>query len=249
MLKANIVFKSKLPKRGNSVTECEDAFAYKSAKTVLTLAIADGATESSFAKEWATLLTTSLMDFKDFSIENLVSKLPALRKQWLLEATKVPLPWYAEAKLERGAFSTLLGVWLDLKTHQFQSMAIGDCCLFQIRNDALILTFPNWQADDFSNNPFLLSTKSIDDAELPNYIHEIKEQSLVAGDKILLMSDALAHWFVRECAKDTKPWHFLFGFSGEKGILIFEKWLNERRIAQNIKNDDTTLLVIDIANT
>jgi hypothetical protein len=93
----------------------------------------------------------------------------------------------------------------------------------------------------------LLSTKSVDDAELPNYIHEIKEQSLVAGDKILLMSDALAHWFVRECAKDTKPWHLLFGFSGEKGILIFEKWLNERRIAQNIKNDDTTLFVIDIA--
>ena len=245
MLKANIVFKCKLPKRGNSVAECEDAFAFKSAKTTLTLALADGATESSFAKEWATLLTTSLMDFKDFSIENLVEKLPALRKQWLLDATKVPLPWYAEAKLERGAFATLLGVWFDLKKQQFQSMAIGDCCLFQIRNDALRLTFPNWQAADFSNNPFLLSTKKVDDAELPKYIHELKEQSLIAGDKFLLMSDALAHWFVRECAQNAKPWQLLFGFSGEKGVLIFENWLNERRMAQNIKNDDTTLLVIE----
>ena len=47
------------PKLGNSLEEYEDAWAHRQTSTGIRVAVADGATESSFAKLWAVLLAES----------------------------------------------------------------------------------------------------------------------------------------------------------------------------------------------
>jgi Protein phosphatase 2C len=246
-MKAEILSKYKLPKFGNTDAECEDAFSCNPTGNLLKIALADGATESSFAKEWANLLTDDLVKSKSFSLKHITGRLPPLRNQWLSEVTKIPLPWYAEAKLEKGAFSTILGLWIDLKKQIYSCVAIGDCCLFHVKKDDVIFSFPILKSNEFSNSPFLLSTKKDDDKELKNYIKAATKQKIEKGDYLFLMSDALAHWFTSENEKNERPWEILLGRSEDTKENAFEDWLNDKRRQKEIKNDDTTLLIIEIA--
>lgn len=245
MLKAKILSKEVLPKSGNTVAECEDALATKPTKNFLKVALADGATESSFAKEWANLLTDDFVKSKNFSLKYIIGRLPTLRNQWLSEVTKIPLPWYAEAKLEKGAFSTLLVLSIDLKKQIYNCIGIGDCCLFQVRGSELVFSFPIQKSNEFSNTPFLLTTKKDDDKELKTHIKEEK-QYVEKGDYLILMSDALAHWFASENEKAERPWKILLELSEDTSKNAFEDWLNDKRREKQIKNDDTTLLIIEI---
>jgi hypothetical protein len=242
MLKAKILLGHKLPKFGNSDTECEDAFSCKSKRRFLKIALADGATESSFAKEWANILVENL----DFSKTQFIRRLSSLRSQWLLGVDTTNLPWYAEAKLEKGAFSTLLVLSVDFKTETYKAFAIGDCCLYHVREDSVVLSFPIQTSNDFSNSPFLVSTRKDYDDELKIQLKETGSRNIQSGDFLLLMSDALAHWFAIEAEKNERPWKILLGFSEDSSGSAFEGWLNDRRRLKEIKNDDTTLIVIEI---
>src|SRR5437879_1758144 len=106
-----------LPKRGHSPKEYEDAFAGD--LNAGRFAVADGASESSFASAWAQILVRAY-----------VSKpgpwpkwLPAARKRWRSRLNQVDLPWYAQTKLEEGAYAALLGVHIEGKT--WHAEAVG----------------------------------------------------------------------------------------------------------------------------
>src|SRR5690242_16921574 len=96
----------RLPRRGYSADEYEDAFAGDDRTG--RFAVADGATESSFAAAWARLLVEEYVR----TPTRWSSWLPAVRRRWAAGVEGRPLPWYAEAKAEEGAYATLLGVRL-----------------------------------------------------------------------------------------------------------------------------------------
>src|SRR5262245_28195785 len=93
-----------LPKRGHSAQEYEDAFAADCAAG--RFALADGVSESSFAREWAGLLVESFVR----SPGRWSEWLPGARQRWREQVGGRELPWYAEFKLEQGAHATLLGL-------------------------------------------------------------------------------------------------------------------------------------------
>src|SRR5947207_14428775 len=101
------------PKRGNTAEEYEDAFwppeplALQS--KLLRFAIADGATEASFARPWAQILTRAYCR-DQLSDKKIRKTLPRLEQEWRSAIGNQPLPWYAEEKLGQGAFATLLGL-------------------------------------------------------------------------------------------------------------------------------------------
>jgi hypothetical protein len=66
------------------------------------------------------------------------------------------------------------------------------------------------------------------------------------GDYLILMSDALAYWFASENEKAERPWEILLGISEDTSKNAFEDWLNDKRREKLIKNDDTSLLIIEI---
>ena len=115
-----------------------------------------------------------------------------------------PLSWYDEMALQNGAASTLLEISFSLEENKikdnFSAFAIGDSCLFQIRNDELITKFPLNSSADFDNSPLLISSDPKRNEHLQEKIR-IGKSEFVNGGQIILMTDALASWFLQEYEK------------------------------------------------
>src|SRR5262245_5797066 len=86
-------------KRGHAPEEYEDAFAGD--PVVGSFAVADGASESSFAGEWARLLAAGHVASAD-SRRRAHDWLTPLQEQWAQKVDRRPLPWYAEDKRAQG---------------------------------------------------------------------------------------------------------------------------------------------------
>ena len=228
------------PKRGNTTEEYEDAFWPPEPLTLqsklLRFAVADGATETSFARSWAQILTRAYC--RDQLSEKKIRKtMPRLEQEWRSAIGTHTLPWYAEEKLSQGAFATLLG--LTVSDGEWQSTAIGDSCLFQIRGGRLITAFPMTRSADFSNHPPLLSSNN------RRWTDELASVSRANGtwelsDEFYLMTDAIACWFLGAIEAGEPPEDVF------RNLERFEEWIESLR-GNGMRNDDVTVLRISVS--
>jgi hypothetical protein len=84
-------------------------------------------------------------------------------------------------------------------------LAVGDACMFHLRDDQLVFSFPVRKAADFSNTPPLLCSQSRPPA-WPTAPLRWRIRRWKAGDTFLLMTDALARWFLSEYESSNQPW-------------------------------------------
>lgn len=233
-----------LPKAGNTAAEYEDAAypqngAHHAHVGGFRCAVGDGATESAFAGEWARLITKGYCKgqihprLQDHMLE-------PLRALWRQRTQRGALPWYAEQKVATGAFAALIGLKLrDGGERRWNALAVGDCCLFQVRADLCIAAFPLETADAFNNSPYLLSSQPMVNAALATHLH-CAEGEWQPEDVFYLMSDALAAWFLRSSANFQRPWTILNDLETEG--RSFEQFIDNLRREAVLKNDDVTLL-------
>ena len=223
-----------LPKRGHVAGEYEDAFAGDPARR--RFAVADGASESSFAAAWARLLAEGFVaarrPWRD------LNWLGPLRQRWAQEVDGLELPWYAEMKREEGAFATLLGV--VFRPGRWRALAVGDSCLFRTRGGRLRKAFPLTASADFGNQPRLLGSRG------RVSLTEHARGRWRPGDHFLLMTDALAQWFLRRSEQGERPAAEIAELlRGGDRPAAFADWI-ERKREQDLRNDDVTLVVIDL---
>jgi hypothetical protein len=238
-----------LRKAGNSEEEYEDACAGR--RETKRFAIADGATDSSFADIWARQLVEGFVTRPWTETCSWPNWLPTLQKQWAKEIDAKTLPHFAQNKAQKGAFATFLGLvfeekrWLHNHTVlHWRVLAVGDACLFLIRDNKCKLRFPIKKAEDFDNSPFLIGSRPAFSRSLSH--NEMRhEGGCFQGDVFWMMTDALSQWFLKELDADRKPWKklepYLFGSPSETG---FSEWLEELRVAKEIRNDDVTMMGI-----
>jgi hypothetical protein len=230
-----------LVKAGNAPDEYEDAFAANAAGACF--AVADGASETSFAALWARLLVEKLIASPRFWQQD--AWLAAARSDWAAEVDGRPLPWYAEAKREEGAFATLFGlcfraaapgrgaVWLGA--------CVGDCCLFHLRQGRLVRSYPSQDPGDFTSRPCLVGSRG---GEWP--ARRVRGRWR-AGDRFLLTTDALAHWLLWCQQRGGQPIEEIESLLAESDPpAAFPTWAEQRRRDGWLRNDDLTLLVIDL---
>lgn len=233
-----------LQKDGNSPEENEDAFCTKNEVKPKTknhlFAVADGATETSYSSKWAKLLVDAYCEGIRTD-KDLKKQLVKLQKLWKESVGSSPLPWYAEEKLSKGAFSSLVGLTLknNAKRGTWQALAVGDSCLFQIRNDEIVIKFPLSSSEQFSNRPALLSTN----LKLNDSVSSREKGDFEAGDQFYLMTDAIACWFLTEYERGDKPWHAVHSWLCSDSI---NRNIQELRKEKKINNDDVTIVLIDI---
>jgi hypothetical protein len=232
-----------LPKRGNSAEEYEDACAGdpRSGR----FAVADGASESSFAGLWAKLLVGGFVH-KQARPPGQSSWLAPLQQRWAQEVDSLELSWFAETKREQGAFATFLGVVLkpadDSRSGAWSALAIGDSCLFQVRDDALLKAFPLTRSTDFGNQPRLLGSRPAN----PGHDQLQERGRWHAGDRLLLMTDALAQWFLHRIEQGQKPWRALEHMLAENQDATPDVWIEKLRDQDGLRNDDVTLILIHL---
>ena len=234
-------FAGKLPKLGNSPDECEDAFS----STLSRFAVADGASEGCYSHIWASILVRSFCDVADGSewqADEFSAWLDTCRLQWSdwqSALAQKELPWFTQEKLRLGSFATFLGI--SVHDNNWHAFAYGDSCLFIVRNDALVEAFPVRQSGLFDNTPPLVPSTHplrIEDVQ-------IRDGEIRLGDRLYLTSDALANWFLADSESGEKPWLALDGIGSDQEFEIF---VSEARQFQAMRNDDVTLLCLEVAD-
>jgi hypothetical protein len=251
-----------VPKAGNSDDEYEDA-SYplwhnrerSLGRGVVRVAVADGATEGSFSRQWAEILVRSFCRSRTLRFDETFARAQREWDLWLegycrdRERNGKPMLWYEEAKLEQGAFATLLGLQFRSKglkdpDGHWTAVVLGDSCLFQIRGDQLAAAFPLERSDQFSTSPSLVPSRPADTSVV------IRRAAVMRGkwraeDAFYLATDALAAWFLGVCEEGGSPWHELRDL-GTDHSAPFAAWVQQLRRERRMRNDDVTLLRIDI---
>jgi hypothetical protein len=242
-----------LPKESSSEAEYEDAYFPRHTERRkgqrLRFAIADGATETSFSGLWARMLASKFVR-RGINFMFTPGELRPLQDNWQKSVSGKTLSWYAEEKLASGAYSTLLGLELtdtnsdNENKRTWRAMAFGDSCLVQVRGGEIIEAFPLKDSASFTSRPDLLSS-------LPGTEINQSGAALIADgiwgcdDTFFLMTDALACWFFKEKEADRQPWNILRDLDTQ-GQTSFLAWVASLRSSGAMKNDDVTLVRIDI---
>ncbi len=227
-----------LQKAGNSVDEYEDAFAHtlprEGSHEEFRCAVADGATETSFSGLWAQILADAFVEQRLTQVQP--EALAPLSARWheaiAQKTAHKPLPWYAQEKLEKGAFSSLMGLAIGADG-SWRAHAVGDSCLFHVRPKQAIRAFPYHTPDEFNNHPALLSTDAHAGFETRGARGKWRD-----GDYFLLMTDALAHFFLSQRRLRGRLAADSLDQAG------FAEIIGAARGEHTCKNDDVTLLKI-----
>ena len=235
-------------KKGGSRSEYEDACfpesGFRGELRNYRCAVADGATESAFSREWAQLLVRS---FGEHSF-----RLKDQQRSWRRLVEQHPLPWYLERKVTQGAHAAFLGLSLHdpfpggpvgrAKTGTWRAFAVGDSCLFHVRSDRLLKAAPLSSSEEFGNNPFLLSTACPSPLSRDDEFVSIFSGIWKSGDAFYLATDAMARWLLSEEEASRPPWRFL----RDLGPPLFEPIVEILRGTERLHNDDTTVLRVEV---
>ena len=212
--------------------------------------VADGASESAFAREWANILTNAFvdrpLDLCCLTGDTLGTWLLPAQGEWHSAIPWDRLPWHGEAKARAGAFATLLGLIIgsapdDPQCLSWQALAVGDSCLFVIRDDRLWLSFPLEDAAEFDNSPALVCSNPANAGGLWESVR-LSSGECASGDLLVLATDALACWFLARYAAGEKPWETLLALDSSG----WDAWVGEQRRGRFMRNDDTTLVIIEV---
>lgn len=238
-----------LPKNGNSLEEYEDAAYpcdehFETEVTEFRCAVADGATETSFAGLWAKLLVEGYSE---------KSALAQLRERWNADVRQKDLPWYAEEKLEKGAYAAVAGLHLRKgrgKKNIFTVEATGDCCVFHVRENTMLSSFPLSASEDFNNSPALIC--SHEDVAVDAAMKKMTQKGeWKDGDSFFLLSDAIACWALKRQEEMQDAANVLQNIETQEDLIHFVG--EERRLVLEdgrpaMKNDDVTLLCVTVCS-
>ncbi|MGQ0520164.1 MAG: protein phosphatase 2C domain-containing protein [Actinomycetota bacterium] len=247
-----------LPREGSRTEHYEDAFCPRRsgarAGARLRLAVADGASESMLSGLWADLLVRTWCRSRRRPAAAVVA---AAMAEWDAtlgtylegrEAEQRPIEWFEQPGLDRGAHATLLGVELAGTggTGGWTAVSLGDSCLFQVRGDTLVRAFPVEDPAQFGNAPKLVPTRA---GQLGRVLAALDRATGTweDGDVLFLTTDALAAWFLTAAGTGAGPWRTL-GRIVRDDAGAFEAWAGEQRAAGRLRNDDLTLLRVELTS-
>ena len=218
-------------KLGETAESCEDRVAVRALDGTLRIGVSDGATTSSFSAQWADLLTNWFVERRAHATPKAIERvLPVLGSRWLKDVRSRPLPWHAEEKILEGSFATFLGVSVEGGT-SLRAIAIGDSCLFHVRADAMLSSFPYETAEQFASRPVLLSTSARANAVVGAAIAHT-EFELAPGDLVIAASDGLAQWLMRSHEAGVPRWEIF------ADTQTLEAVVDEERYERRMRNDD-----------
>ena len=253
----------RVQKGGNAEGEYEDAFYPpgngRMEGAELRFAIADGASEGMLSAAWANILAELHCRFEwtcgsvEQFLERAYRDWRSFKSEYLRDRERRhhPVQWYEEPGLQEGAFSTLLGLTLTGSSNdqagEWTAFAVGDSCLFQIRGSTLVKKFPVEQSSDFNSRPVLIASNPARNDQTISAIRRVSG-TFGSGDAFYLMTDALAQWSLKEDEGGRNPWARLRALdTGD--APAFDVWIDGLRRTKELRNDDVTLIRIDLPRT
>jgi hypothetical protein len=170
-----------------------------------------------------------------------------------------PLRWYERPGIAKGAFATLLALHVNMDSElaarpgtrtkpgllpvigSWHSAALGDTCLFHVRGGRLQVAYPLGESADFGTSPALLGSCDADPDVIVAHVL-FAEGPVAEGDDFFVCTDALAAWFLARAEEGGRPWETLRDLTDSS----FPDWVSRARQTGELRNDDVTLVHVDI---
>ncbi len=128
----------------------------------------------------------------------------------------------------------------------WRAFAVGDSCLFHVRNDELITVGPVCTSTAFDNSPFLLGSKSKETIKRGASYVSVHSGTWSRGDLFYLATDAVSQWLLLRHEGDMPPWEMLREL-GADDTRPFDELVAEMRSEHDLHNDDTTVLRVEVS--
>jgi hypothetical protein len=225
------------PSSSKSDEEYEDSFAVdeEAGRAVL----ADGASQGIFVNLWARRLTDRLLHLDDPNL--LAGPLEQCRREW-----RDSIRYHERHPLEQdkidtvGAAATLLALSLHCRDGRprWRAAAVGDACLFWVRDGSVQSVFPVCRAVDFGVAPSLIPTRK---QFAPKIRFLTAEGSGKMGDLYGLATDAVARYLLQSLETGQSiNWRRYWDLDAES----WREELRQLRRRRLIEDDDSTLLLL-----
>ena len=232
-----------LPKAGNSAGEYEDACypRYLDSEDIVRdrfrFGVADGASEGYLSRQWALFLVQAFHRASSVRFEEIFVKALKRWAEWLPRylddraRNGRPIQWFEEAKLDEGAYATLLGVQLRSRVGN-EHAGPGSPSLSAIHACFRSGTTRLFQASllsalSSSTSPqTLVPSRPTRPEAVPNFARRASG-TWRHGDAFFLATDALAAWFLAEVERDEAPWRVLRDLDTDE-LPPFPDWVEHR---------------------
>lgn len=233
----------KVPKQNEHYSDCEDNFAYN--PDFLRFAISDGVSRSFFPKVWSKVLVNQYVSKKFWEENEFIAH---CQKEWQKEIAQIVqqpnIKYYTKNAYYKKvpACATFLGLQIFPEQKKWICQVLGDTFLFFVPDN-----FQSFEKVQIVTN----KPEPIEFDNYPDYLvsignkhkgdpKKLKNQRLTEGT-FYLMTDALAEWFLKlkeNAIYKTQIW--------EKST-DFERFINEAREMNELKDDDCSIMIIHIS--
>lgn len=239
-MRLHTVFHGTIPKSSRSDDPNEDVVCPEGLpEYIQRVALSDGASESYDSLTLAQILCANWLESTPPRL-----RLKKVLKEFERRSELEGLGWAKAAAYARGSFATFLGV--DLQKGNLTVLAIGDTMMFLHNpNSDLCTGMPYESLDQVPSRPLLVSSvRSQNTFYRPGQIKNFcRKFTVTPGTTILMMTDALGLWFLSQKTPDANT--ILKRLQNQ---VDFESFVLETRAANKIKDDDTTLIHLEVAN-
>jgi hypothetical protein len=231
------------PSSSKTDDECEDEYAVDAEQG--RAIVADGASQGIFVGDWAGLLARRFLHFAGDPTDPdcLSEPLAECRRQWRSGIGYGELHALSQDKVDAlGAASTLLALSLQKTAdgHRWRAAGVGDGCLFWVRGEGLLASFPLCRSADFGVAPDLIPTRR---QLVPNVRLLTAEGLGEVGDLYGLATDAVAQFLLQSLETgQTVNWQRYWDMDARR----WRDELKELRARRLIADDDSTLVLLRV---
>jgi hypothetical protein len=202
-------------------------------------AISDGASDSYNSSRWSSILVRRFVQRPCFDAKWLNCSIQRYAEQFNREK----MSWSAQAAFDRGSFATLTGIVIAPYSARAHVLGFGDSIALLVDGNDLIESFPYDRAEQFAQDPLLLSTKFENNRDILSQapfrsvwrswgLHKYRRPTIVC------MTDALGAWLLRS------PSERLQRLLALKTKHQFSGLIERERSTRRMRRDDATLLII-----
>lgn len=239
-----------LAKAGSLRNECEDAIGVGIANR--RFCVTDGATEGFDSRYWARLLARGwVSSFRPIiTTEQFEPWLFDLGCRFKKRWGNKQLSWYAEEKADAGAFAAFIGLsFFDSGDELYwKAIALGDSCLIVRRDNSLLEAFPLSDPNSFGYHPQLIPSNPTMQARAVEKL-VCKNGRVELGDAYLLLSDAVAAWYLSAFNSDRATALEFERLLKESQTLTPEEsplaaFIQSQRDEKRMRNDDVAAIAI-----
>lgn len=230
-----------LHKRSSYVfSAIQDKICFDNRKQIY--AISDGATQGYKSEIWSEKLVKSFVDKPNFEVNSLLQDF----KNYAESFQKIPntensnpaLRALEERKRMQGGFATFMGV--KIEGGELEYISSGDVCGF-VKSDDILQGFPFSKVEELDQDKGFLGTQKVINGE--NKAEQFRQGkiSLKKGDRVILMTDAIARLTLR----DKSILDRILSFRNYEDFFQFitKEWENKR-----LEEDDITIGVIEVSD-